>query len=355
MPAGAAEPGASPSEALTALGWDEAFNAAFAASGREGVPARVVEQHRRELVVDGPGGRRRVPVRANLPPVTVGDWVVVDDSGSIAALLPRRSAFRRKAPGRAMDEQLLAANVDTAFIVCSLNEDFSLNRIERYLAVVYEAGATPVVVLTKRDCCPAPETRIAQVQGLDPDLAVVAVDARTPAAAEALSRWCAPGRTVVLLGSSGAGKSTLTNSLVGEPVQETGAVRERDAKGRHTTRRRSLLRIPGGGLVIDTPGIRELQLSECEAGVAAAFRDIEQLARQCRFNDCSHEQEPGCAVQAALRGGQLDPRRLDSYRSLMREQALNAQMLARRHERDGRRSGGRPQRRRRADADGEEG
>ena len=322
-------------ESLVSLGWGPFFEQQLDADvDGEAVPGRVVEQHRRRAEVDTGGQRRAVTGRGTLPPMTVGDWVTVDGSGAVTRVLERRSCFRRKAPGAGSQEQLLAANVDTAFIVCSLNEDFSLNRIERYLAVAHEAGAHPVVVLSKLDRCEEPEPLIASVRRLGSGLCVEAVNAREADSAAVLRPWCTAGSTAVLLGSSGAGKSTLTNALLGEAVQATGAVREDDDKGRHTTTRRSLLRLPGGGVIIDTPGIRELQLSECEAGVAQTFDDIAAAAAACRFADCRHQTEPGCAVREQVESGVIDARRLDNYRTLLREQAVNAESTAQRRSRE---------------------
>lgn len=324
---------------LQALGWHGDFDQQLSDDEREHcVPGRVVEQHRRQFEVQSARGRETLAGRAGLPPLTVGDWVLVDGTGSIRRLLDRRSCFRRKAPGSGSGEQLLAANVDTAFIVCSLNEDFSLNRIERYLSVVHEAGAHPVVVLSKADQCDDPDTPLQQVRALGANLCVEALNGLDPDSAALLDGWCTPGTTAVLLGSSGAGKSTLTNTLLGQQVQATAAIREDDAKGRHTTTRRSLMPLPGGGLIIDTPGIRELQLSECEAGVAATFADIEAAAAACRFSDCAHGGEPGCAVQAAVAAGDIDARRLANYHTLLREQAVNAESAAQRRAREKRTS-----------------
>lgn len=320
-------------DALNGLGWGPFFQGQIT-EPKAGQPARVVGQHRRKLEVQTASERIVVSTRAGLPPITVGDWVLVGESGSISRVLERRSCFRRKAPGAAVDEQVLAANVDVAFIVCSLNEDFSLNRIERYLSVAHDARATPVVVLTKVDQCADPAAPIREVRGLGSDLCIEPVNGLDAASASVLLSWFDAGTTAVLLGSSGAGKSTLTNALMGAKVQTTGAIREADAKGRHTTTRRSMLMLPNGGLIIDTPGIRELQLSECESGVAKTFADIEQASASCRFTDCAHQTEPGCAVIQQIEQGVIEARRLDNYRTLLREQAVNAQSVADRRARE---------------------
>lgn len=265
-----------------------------------------------------------------MPALTVGDWILLDAQGRFLRVLQRQSCFRRKAAGSRLSEQLIAANIDAAFVVCSLNDDFNLNRIERYLSLAHHAEVEPVVVLTKMDLCPDPATPSAAVQGLDKRLCVVTVNGLSDDSVAALLPWCRPGQTVVLLGSSGAGKSTLSNTLLGRATQLTQSIRESDARGRHTTTRRSLLAMPGGAMLLDTPGMRELQLADCEEGVAATFADIEDMAGQCRFGDCRHESEPGCAVRAAIDAGQLDERRLLSYRKLLREQAFNGASLAQR-------------------------
>lgn len=316
---------------LANLGWQPFFQQQLTLDEWDNaLPARVLEQHRGRLELATEDGSLELSLTPAMPPLTVGDWLLLDRNGRFLRALERKSGFRRKAAGSSLGEQLIAANVDSAFIVCSLNQDFNLNRIERYLALTHEAGAEPVVVLSKLDLCPDAEHYRSTVQQLDSLLAVVTVNGLDPASTAQLLSWCQPGNTVVLLGSSGAGKSTLGNSLTGETRQATQAIREEDAKGRHTTTRRSLLQMPNGALLLDTPGMRELQLSDCENGVAATFPDIDGLAEHCRFADCTHRQEPGCAVQAAISSGELDTRRLDNYHKLLREQAVNRASLAER-------------------------
>lgn len=259
----------------------------------------------------------------------VGDWVVItmasDDARDrvvIHAVLPRRSKFSRKMAGRVMDEQVVAANVDTVFIVNALNHDFNLRRIERYLAVAWDSGATPVVVLTKADLCSDLDARISATASVATGVDVHAISCVTGLGLDQLDRYLHPGRTVALLGSSGAGKSTIVNRLLGAEVQHTQEVRAADDRGRHTTTARELIRIPGRGLVIDTPGMRELQLWAGDDGaVADAFDDISQLAAACKFSNCSHGSEPGCAVREALQKGTLDESRFESFLKLRREHA----------------------------------
>lgn len=255
----------------------------------------------------------------------VGDWVVVDPAAAgvrIVAVLPRCTALRRAAAGSrkgaaemAAAPQVLAANVETAVIVCGLDRDYNPRRIERYLTLVYDSGATPVVVLNKCDLCPEAEERRTEIEALAFGVPVLLVSALDRAGLDTLAPCLRPGETLVLLGSSGAGKSTLLNRLVGADRQSTAAVSAAVGKGVHTTSHRELFALPGGALVVDTPGLRELHLwSEGGDGLASTFPEIAQLAGRCRFGDCRHEREPGCAVQAALERGILDPARLESYR-----------------------------------------
>jgi len=230
--------------------------------------------------------------------------------------------------------QLIASNIDTVFIVSSMNQDFNLNRIERYLALANETGVEPVIVLTKSDLCEDCEQYVDQIKELDPFLISVTVNSLDSESVQKLGEWCVEGRTVALLGSSGVGKSTLINTLSGESVEDTNAIREDDAKGRHTTTSRTIHFLSSGGLLLDTPGMRELQLTDCEQGVEETFSEITALAEQCRFKDCQHESEPGCAVRAAIESGDLDERRLANYLKLMKEQEFNSATLAERRAKD---------------------
>lgn len=318
---------------LAALGWDADFAREFAPHRAQGrVPARVVAEHRGRYVVDDGGGERpatlagrlrhHVRAREHLP--AVGDWAALgageDGAAAVHAVLARRGAFLRKAAGEATEAQVLAANVDVALIATALPADLSERRIERYLALAWESGALPVVVLTKADLAEDVDAAVRAVRTVAPGADVVAVSSVSGAGVDALARWLRPGRTAVLLGSSGVGKSTLANRLMGGEVMRTGAVRE-DGKGRHTTTHRQLVKLAGGALLIDTPGMRELQLWTADAGLDAAFADVEALAVRCRFGDCGHDAEPGCAVRAAAKSGALDPERLASWHRLRRELA----------------------------------
>lgn len=320
---------------LANLGWQPFFQQQLSLEELERLtPARVIEQHRSLFEAITPNRTISLPVTSSLPPLAVGDWVLLGPDGKFNRRLDRKSCFKRKAPGSQLTEQLIAANIDTAFIVCSLNDDYNLSRIERYLAMVKAAGVNPVIVLSKADLCDDLTACSAQVQALDPMLCVEPVNCLDSYSVRALLPWCRPGETLVMLGSSGSGKSTLSNALLGAEFQDTGPIREKDAKGRHTTTRRSLFEMPCGAMILDTPGMRELQLTDCEKGVNLVFADIGALASGCRFNDCRHEAEPGCAVQQAIDNGNLDERRLNNYRKLLREQAHNSASFAQQRARD---------------------
>lgn len=320
---------------LSELGWKPFFQQQLSLDEWETVhTARVMAQHRSQLAIMTESGEQSLPVTANMPPLTVGDWILLSQTNQFVRQLERSSLFSRKAAGSKVDSQLIAANIDTVFIVCSMNNDFNLNRIERYLTLANEAGVEPVIVLTKADLCDDPSQYVQQVHQLDPMLMVEAVNGLEPDSASVLSSWCRHGKTVAFLGSSGAGKSTLINTLQGSEIQQTGGIREDDSKGRHTTTSRSLHLTPAGGLLLDTPGMRELQLADCEQGLDTTFADISLLAEQCRFSDCQHNNEPGCAVQLAIANGDLDERRLNNYHKLNREQAFNGATLAERRAND---------------------
>ncbi len=312
---------------LQSLGWGPWLESALEPFARDGLdPGRVTAEHRGAYTVSTEAGdvsvqlsgrlRHEAAGRGDLP--AVGDWVVTDGE-SVHAVLPRRSAFSRKAAWRATEEQVVAANVDVVFLVCSLVDDLSLRRLERYLIMAWESGAEPVVVLTKTDLCDDVPQRTLEVQSVALGVPVHPVSCVTGDGFDALTAYAHGNRTIALLGSSGAGKSTLLNRLLGRDLMKTAAVRESDGRGRHTTSHRELVPLPGGGLAIDTPGMRELQLWEADAGLSGTFEDVEALFGECRFGDCSHEVEPGCAVLQAIETGELHPDRLESYRSLRRE------------------------------------
>lgn len=296
--------------------------------------ARVVSQHRDRYVVRLPGGdvnaqlpgRFRHTVRSAEEFPAVGDWVTVasasGDAGvtTIHAVLPRRSAFRRKTAGDVTAAQVVAANVDIAFIAAALPGDVNVRRIERYLALAWESGATPTILLTKTDLVDDLEAFVHDIRSVALGVDILPVSVFTNAGLDALVARLIPGITAVLLGSSGTGKSTLVNALLGEDRQRVGALRD-DGAGRHTTTHRELIDLPGGASLIDTPGMRELQLWSAADGLEETFRDISALAEECRFRDCAHETEPGCAVLAARDAGTLDVERLESWRALRRELA----------------------------------
>jgi len=260
--------------------------------------------------------------RAAFP--AVGDWVAAsprpeEGRAAIVAVLPRKTAFSRKAWGSVTEEQVLAANIDTALIVSSLDRNFQLRRIERYLTLAWESGAEPAIVLNKADLCPEAEARRADVEAVAMGVPIHVVNATSGDGIDVLRQYLQPGRTVTLLGSSGVGKSTIINALLGADRLRVSAVRARDDKGRHTTTHREMVLFPDGGIVIDNPGMRELQLWADEEAVTDVFQEIEALAAACRFHDCQHEQEPGCAVRRALEDGTLDPARYANYLGLKRE------------------------------------
>ena len=319
---------------LAQLGWRPFFQQQLRLEQWEYLVARVIAQHRNRLDLLGEAGERGLDLHPDMPEITVGDWLLLSPKGDFDKLLERQSLFRRKAAGSRVGKQLIAANVDTLFIVTSLNDDFNLNRIERYLSLANEVGAAPVIILSKADLSDDPQMFCRQVQALDSLLMVVTINCLDADEIHKLSPWCKTGNTVALMGSSGVGKSTLVNTLLGKTVQSTGAIREDDSKGRHVTTGRSLLRIPQGGLLLDTPGMRELQLADCDVGVNTTFADITSLAEQCRFGNCQHDSEPGCAVQNAIGREELKARRLSSYQKLMREQAFNSATLAEKRARD---------------------
>ena len=322
-------------ETLLDLGWRPFFQAQLDAECAL-VPARVLNVHRGRIEVAHDGGRGMVELsgKAAALGITVGDWVLLDGAGPIVRQrLERFSSFQRRAAGTAGEIQQIGANVDTLFIVTSANRDFNVARLERYLAIAKDAGAFPVIVITKADLADSTEEFVADATALAPELLVEALDARETDDVAVLRSWCETGQTVALLGSSGVGKSTLVNTLTGEH-QETYAVREDDQRGRHTTTSRSMHRLPDGGWLMDTPGMRELQLVDVGEALDDVFTEVAALAAQCRFSDCAHVSEPGCAVQAAIEDGSLDPGRLRRYHKLRAEDRRNTETIAERRARD---------------------
>ncbi|MFD5400261.1 ribosome small subunit-dependent GTPase A [Streptomyces griseorubiginosus] len=316
--------------ALAPYGWDEAWADAFAPYEPEGlIPGRVVRVDRGQCDIVTADGTLRADTAFVTPhdPMRVlctGDWAVVEPGGNpryVRTYLPRRTAFVRSTSSKRSEGQILAANVDHAVVAVSLAVELDLGRIERFLALAWESGAQPLVVLTKADLVPDPVTLSHLVQDVEmtaPGVPVLTVSALDGEGLDVLvASVC--GGTTVLLGQSGAGKSTLANVLVGEDVMQVHATRDVDGKGRHTTTTRNLLALPGGGVLIDTPGLRGVGLWDAETGVGQVFSEIEELAERCRFHDCAHEAEPGCAVLAAIDSGELSERRLESYRKLIRE------------------------------------
>ena len=346
---------------LRAIGWpytgeptDAAWREAMAAHP-QATPARVIEQHRSGYVVaNAPGDgvkaeslpewqRPRFPAHER---PAVGDWVLLEDATSkrprIVALLPRHTGIKRGAAGEHYHQQVIAANIDTVFIVCGLDADFNPRRIERYLLLVGGGGAEPVVVLTKADQTEYSEDALAVLEELEMQgIALHAINGLDADSVAVLQPWLGPGRTVVLVGSSGAGKSTLTNTLLGEQRMKTNAVRANDSRGRHTTTHRALMPLPTGACLIDTPGMRELKPTGEETLSEGGFADIEALAAQCRFNDCKHQQEPGCAVRAAIEAGEIEESRLLNYFKLKEEVAAAAAKLAVRQAETAQERGGR--------------
>jgi ribosome biogenesis GTPase len=318
---------------LIEYGWNNAFEAQFSTyAERDLTPARVVRQLRdlstlvtvRGEVSGGVSGRFRHAARGPADYPAVGDWAAVslmtDGHALIEALLPRRSAFTRKAAGEAVEAQVVAANVDTVFLISGLDGDFNLRRIERYVTAAWSSGAEPVIVLNKADLRPDLAEVIAETAGVAPGVPIVAASARDECGLEGLAPFLRPGKTIAFLGSSGVGKSTMINRLLGEERFLTAEVSNAAAgRGRHTTTGRELVRLSRGALLIDTPGLRELQLWADDDDLDRTFDEIDRLTARCRFPDCSHEQEPGCAVRAAVEAGDIEIRRWESYLKLRRE------------------------------------
>ena len=321
---------------LNTIGFNEFFAEAFITFRNEDfIAGRVSLEHKRmyrvwteqgELLCEVAGKFSYLAAsREDYP--AVGDWVVLkprlnEGRGTIHAVLPRKSKFSRKSAGTNTEEQIVAANVDTIFLVNSLNDDLNLRRIERYLLLSWESGANPVIVLTKADLCDQIEERLAEIEAIAMGVPVVAVSVMEEKGLDGLNTYLQPGKTIALLGSSGVGKSTLTNYLLGKEKQKVQGIREGDDKGRHTTTHRELVQLPNGTILIDTPGMRELQLWDSGEGLTESFTDIEELAQQCKYRNCGHDQEPGCAIQEAIFTGILEKARFMSFKKLQKELAF---------------------------------
>ncbi len=338
-------------EFLESMGWNPHFQRAFEPYAGSGcLAARVASEYRdiyRLYTVQGEvlakvSGKLRFQALGRQDFPAVGDWVAISTGANaspaesqavnqaasgpnqavtIQAVLPRRSKFSRKLAGRTTEEQVVAANVDTVFLVTALNGDFNPRRMERYLTMAWESGANPVIILNKADLCDNVELKVAETASVAIGAPIHAISCTHEEGLDALTPYLKKGHTVALLGSSGVGKSTLVNRLVGDDIRQVRDVRGGDDRGRHTTTNRDLIRLPLSGLIIDTPGMRELQLWDAEEGFQDAFEDIAALAGQCRFRDCRHRSEPGCAVQEALASGEIDPGRYESYQKLQKELA----------------------------------
>ena len=315
---------------LTDLGWSRHFQAQIADD--DGAPGRVAAVHRNGVDALTPDASHRLTTPPDLPPLAVGDWVLFADD-RVTRLLDRTSVLSRRAAGTDAREQVIAANVSTLGIVTSCNADFNAARIERYLVLAADAGCLPLVILTKADQTDDPRSYQRHAERLSPLLTAIALDATDPEDVARLAPWCRAGETLALVGSSGVGKTTIRNALTGQAAATQG-IREDDAKGRHTTTVRELVPTRHGGWLIDTPGMRALRLADVTGGIAAVFDDIEALATRCRFSDCAHEAEPGCAVTAALADGTLDPDRLLRWRKLRAEDLRNSETLAEARARD---------------------
>jgi ribosome biogenesis GTPase len=324
---------------LTRLGWSAHFQRLISAADVNNTQlARVSGVHRDQLAALATDGdiALRTASGQTTGDYAVGDWVRFDPTTRrVIEILERKTLLQRRAAGTGADAQLIAANVDTLFVVTSCNDDFNVPRLERYLALASAAGCLPVFVLTKADMTDDPQSFQRQAERLSPLATAINLDARDPLEIKVLEPWCRNGETVALVGSSGVGKSTITNGLTGSAIA-TQNIREDDAKGRHTTTSRHLLPTDAGGWIIDTPGMRALRLTGSSEGVDAVFSDVAELAKQCRFGDCQHMAEPGCAVQAAISNGALDSDRLARWQKLQNEDARNSRTLAeaRAHDRE---------------------
>nr|WP_246661675.1 ribosome small subunit-dependent GTPase A [Tardiphaga sp. vice304] len=350
----------SPGVSLADLGWSGFFGAQILPEETDALPVRISGVHRSRMAAMSRTGPIRLvlPAKTNTGDYAVGDWVLVEpQTHLLQRRLARKTVLQRRTEG-SPTPQLAGANIDTLFIVTSSNAEFNVARLERYLALANEAGITPVIVLTKADLTEHAGSYLDQASALQRGLSVIVSNPNAADAASALRAWCGDGQTVALVGSSGVGKSTMVNALTGaapEQHQPTGSIREHDAQGRHTTTSRSLHAMAGGGWVIDTPGMRTLHVSDAAAGIHELFAEITELAPRCKFRDCTHAHEPGCAVRAAVAAGELEPERLDRWRAMVTENRTNTPKPAKPGDSrpgESRPAGGRPGRRRpQAEAD----
>lgn len=322
---------------LELLGWNSFFAKNFNSHLQQGytVGRVAIEQKNAYILYTELGelsaevsGKMRYQASGRKDFPAVGDWVVIsvtngEPRATIHDILPRKSKFSRKAAGAQTEEQIVATNIDTVFLVSGLDLDFNVRRIERYLILVWESGANPVIILNKADLCDRVEQRKSEVEAIAPCVPVIVLSAIENQGIDALTGYLGAGQTVALIGSSGVGKSTITNQLVGSQIQAIQSVRQGDNRGRHTTTYRELIALPSGGLLMDTPGMREIQMWNGSEGFQETFTDINTLAQQCRFRDCKHSNEPGCAVQEALFDGTLDEQRFRNYQKLQAELAYN--------------------------------
>ena len=332
---------------LEALGWDSFFRAAFLPFETGGFSAgRVAVQHKTYYLLYSQFGELRGEITGKMHYLAeglhdfpaVGDWVVIharpdEQAATIHELLPRRTKFSRNIAGPKVEEQIVAANVDVVFLISGLDHDFNLRRLERYLVLAAESGAKPVVVLNKTDLCKDLKSKEREVRSVAPNVSLHMLSAIHDKGLDALLTYLEPGVTGALLGSSGVGKTTIINHLLGAEIYPTMEVRESDSRGRHATTRRELIILPGGGLLIDTPGMRELQLWGGSGGVEEVFADINRLVGECRFRDCTHESEPGCAIQKALDDGTLEESRFRSFQKLRKEIAYQTRRVDREEQR----------------------
>ena len=315
---------------LKALGWNEYFeNQVLSLKIRNATPVRITQIHRNNLQVVGINLDHKIP---SIAQVTVGDWLLLDlENPRSSKILKRKSLLKRRAAGHDRKKQLIAANLDTVFIVSSCNNEFNLARLERYVAMTYEAALTPVIVLTKIDLEPNYEKFVLQASTISNDITVLKLDARNSSAKKFLAPWCRLGQTIAFLGSSGVGKSTLANTLAGNQLIGTQATRASDARGRHTTTSRQLHIISRGCTVIDTPGMRELQLTDAAIGIKETFADLHNLKKSCHFTNCSHNHEPGCAIQHNIINGKIDEKRVNRWLKLIEEDQKNTGSPAKRN------------------------